>query len=251
MGSSVTGKKIFSPGRFFGINNVSNPTPARAYVPQDMSIDFKQTTKELFGEKKFSVAVAAGEMSITGKVTMGAQNARILADLLFNVSGVSGTIAHVDKEAATIPSTPFQITVANGATWTTDLGVMLASDGTVFIRVASAPATGQYSVAAGGVYTFAAADTGKAMVISYLYTIASSGEKLTLSNQLQGPTGSFTGVMVFPYGSDQDVLTLNNCIPQDHGLATKLSDFGKPTLGFMASTDSADVLGTYAFSQAA
>jgi hypothetical protein len=251
MSSSVTGKKIFSPGRFFGINNVSNPTPARAYVPQDMSIDFKQSTKELFGEKKFSVAVAAGEQSITGKVTMGAQNARILADLLFNVTGVTGTISQVDKEAGTIPATPFQITVANGATWTTDLGVMDASTGKVYTRVASGPATGQYSVAAGGVYTFAAADTLLNVLISYLYTIAGSGEKLTLSNQFQGPTGSFTGVMVFPYGTDQDVLTLNNCIPQDHSVATKLGDFAKPTLGFMASTDSADVLGTYAFSQAA
>lgn len=251
MASSVTGKKIFSPGRFFGINNVSNPTPARAYVPQDMSIDFKQGTKELFGEKKFSVAVAAGEMSITGKVTMGAQNCRILGDLLFNVSGVVGTIAQTDKEAAAIPGTPFSVTVANGATWTTDLGVMDAATGKVYTRVASAPATGQYSVGAGGVYTFAAADTGNNVLISYLYTIAASGEKLTLANQFQGPTGSFTAVMVFPYGSDQDVLTLNNAIPQDHGVATKLGDFAKPTFGFMASTDSADVLGTYAFSQAA
>lgn len=250
MATSVTGKKVFSPGRFFGINNVSNPTPTRAYVPQDMSIDFKQSTKELFGEKKFSVAVAAGEMSITGKVTMGAQNVRILADLLFNVTGTSGTIAEADKEAAAIPATPFQVTVANGATWTTDLGVT-KTDGTVLTRVASAPATGQYSVAAGGVYTFAAADTTNNVLISYLYTIAASGEKLTLANAFQGPTGSFTAVMVFPYGSDQDVLTLNNAILQDHGIATKLGDFAKPTLGFMASTDSSDVLGTYAFAQAA
>lgn len=250
MANSVTGKKVFSPGRFFGINNVSNPTPARAYVPQDMSVDFKQSTKELFGEKKFSVAVAAGEMSITGKVTMGAQNARILADLLFNVSGTNSTILEADKETGTVPGTPFEITVANGATWTTDLGVT-KTDGTVLTRVASAPATGQYSVGAGGVYTFAAADTGANVLISYLYTVASSGELLTLANAFQGPTGSFTAVMVFPYGSAQDVLTLNNAILQDHGIATKLGDFAKPTLGFMASTDANDVLGTYAFSQAA
>jgi hypothetical protein len=251
MSSSVTGKKVFSPGRFFGINNVSNPTPVRAYVPQDMSVDFKQATKELFGEKKFSVAVAAGEMSITGKVTMGAQNARILADLLFNVAGVAGTIIQVDKEAGTIPGTPYQITVANGATWTTDLGVMDASTGKVYTRVASSPATGQYSVATGGIYTFAAADTTNNVLISYLYTSASSGEKLTMSNQLQGPAGSFTSVMVFPYSTDQDVLTLNNAILTDSSIATKLGDFAKPTMGFMASTDSSDTLGTYAFAQAA
>lgn len=251
MTSSVTGKKIFGPGRFFGINNVSNPTPVRAYVPQDMSVDFKQSTKELFGEKKFSVAVAAGELSVSGKVTMGAQNARILADLLFNVTGSSGTIAEADKETGAIPATPFQITVANGATWTTDLGVMNASTGEVFTRVAASPATKQYTVSAGGIYLFATADTGTNVLISYLYTIASTGEKLTMSNQLQGPTGSFTAVMVFPYGTDQDVLTLNNAIATDHAVGTKLGDFVKPTFGFMASTDSSDVLGTYAFAQAA
>ena len=150
-----------------------------------------------------------------------------------------------------IPATPYHITVANGSTWTVDLGVMDASTGKVYTRVASAPATGQYSVASGGIYTFAAADTGNNVLISYLYTIASSGEKLTLTNAFQGPAGSFTAVMVFPYGSDQDVLTLNNAIPTDHGIATKLSDFAKPTFGFMASTDSSDTLGTYAFAQAA
>lgn len=249
MSSSVTGKKVFSPGRFFGINNVTNPTPARAYVPQDMSVDFKQSTKELFGEKKFSVAVAAGELSVSGKVSMGAQNARMLADLLFNISANTGSIVEADKEAGAIPGTPFQITVANGATWTTDLGVMNAATGEVYTRVASAPATKQYTVSAGGVYLFATADTGVNVLISYLYTIA-TGQKLTMSNQLQGPAGSFTAVMVFPYASDQDVLTLNNAITTDHSIATKLGDYAKPTLGFMASTDAADVLGTYAFSQA-
>jgi hypothetical protein len=248
MGSSVTGKKIFSPGRFFGINNVTNPTPTRAYVPQDMSIDFKQSTKELFGDRKFSVAVAAGEISVSGKVTMGAQNARILADLLFNVSGSSGTIAQIDKEAGTVTTTT--VTVANSAQWTTDLGVMLASDGTVFTRVASSPAAGQYSVSA-GVYTFNASDNTKNVLISYLYTIASSGEKIVMANQVQGPAGSFTAVMVFPYATDQDVLTLNNAILQDSGIATKLGDYAKPTMSFMASTDSSDTLGTFAFSQAA
>ena len=49
--------RLFSITGYLGaetLNNVTNPTPARAYVPQDMSIDFKQSTKELFGEKKFS-----------------------------------------------------------------------------------------------------------------------------------------------------------------------------------------------------
>jgi hypothetical protein len=250
MSASVNGKPTFGAGRFYGINNVSNPTPARTYVQQDMSIDFKQATKELFGEKKFAVAVAAGEMSVTGKVTMGSPNVRMLGDFLFNTSGSTGQIIAADKEAGTVPGvSTYIVTVTNSATWTTDLGVMKA-DGTVYVRVASGPAAGQYSVAA-GVYTFAAADANANVLISYLYTSASNGEKLALSNSLQGPAGAFTAVMAFLYGTQQDVLTLNNAIATDASFATKQGDFDKPSFGFMAATDSSDNLGTFAFAYAA
>ena len=248
---SVTGKKTFSAGRFFGINNVSNPTPMRAVLPQDMSIDFKQATKELYGENKFAAAVAAGELSVTGKVSMGATNARIFADLLFQDAGSTGQILEADKEDATIPATsPYTVTVVNSAHWTTDLGVISAVDGTVYTRVATSPTTGEYTVSA-GVYTFAAADEGKNILVSYLYTNASAGETVTLQNQLMGPAGSFTAIMAFIYGTEQDVLTLNNAISSDAGIATKQGDFAKPTFGFMASTDASDVLGTFSFAEAA
>jgi hypothetical protein len=250
MTASVNGKPTFGAGRFFGINNASNPTPARTYVQQDMSIDFKQATKELFGEKKFAVAVAAGEMSISGKVTMGAPNPRMLGEYLFNTAATTGQILEADKEAGTVPGvSTYIVTVTNSATWTTDLGVM-KTDGTVMTRVASGPATGQYSVAA-GVYTFAAADANATVLISYLYTSASTGQKLTMANALQGPAGAFTAVMAFLWGTQQDVLTLNNCIAQDASFSTKQGDFDKPTFGFMASTDSSDNLGTYSFQDAA
>lgn len=248
--ASVNGKPTFGAGRFYGVNNVSNPTPCRAYVPQDMSIDFKQATKELWGEKKFSIAVAAGELSVSGKITMGAANVRMLGDLLFNASNSTGQILDADKEAGTVPGvSTYIVTVANSATWTTDLGVMKA-DGTIMTRVASAPAAGQYSVAA-GVYTFAAADANANVLISYLYTQAGAGEKLSLANSLQGPAGSFTAVMAFLYNTQQDVLTLNNAIATDATIATKQGDFAKPTFGFMASTDTNDNLGTFSFALAA
>jgi hypothetical protein len=250
--NSISGKKIFGAGRFFGINNVTNPTPARFYTMQDQSIDFKINTKSLVGENKLPVAVAQGDMTVTGKVTFGAQQARAWADLMFSVSSSTGSIVEQEKETATIPATPFQVTVANGANFKTNLGVELASDGTVFMCVASAPITGQYSYnPSTGVYTFAAADTGKNIVITYLWSNSAAGEKMTVSNTLQGPAGAFTGVMVFPYGSDQDVLTLNNCIASDLGISTKQGDFAKPTFGFMCATDSSDTLGTFSFAQAA
>lgn len=247
--TSVTGKKIFGAGRFFGINSVTNPTPMRSLLPQDISIDFKQGTKELRGEKKLPAAIAAGDMSVTGKITLGDNPARMYADFLFSTAGTTGQILEADKEAWAIPGTPYQVTVANSTTFTTDLGVLDPVTGKTYTRVASAPATGQYSVAA-GVYTFAAADTTKNVVISYLYTNAVTGEQFVVANSLQGPAGAFQAVMTFFYGTDQDVFVLNNCIATDAAIASKQGDFAKPTFGFMAATDSSDNLGTLSFAQA-
>lgn len=70
---------------------------------------------------------------------------------------------------ATVPVTPFQITVTQAAKFALDEGVT-KDDGTVFTKVSASPAQGEYSVSAGGVYTFNAADEGAAVSIKYAYT---------------------------------------------------------------------------------
>lgn len=84
-------------------------------------------------------------------------------------------------EGATIPATPgpYTVTVAHSAAFSSDVKVM---DGvTQMTKVASAPAAGQYSVAA-GVYTFNAADQGKAITITYKYLISPSDYTFRLPN---------------------------------------------------------------------
>ncbi len=73
----------------------------------------------------------------------------------------------VQNEAWTIPTTPYQVTVnAPYGSWAVDQGVTL--NGVAMTPVSGTPASGQYSVS-GGQYTFAAADSGKAVLISYSY----------------------------------------------------------------------------------
>jgi hypothetical protein len=74
----------------------------------------------------------------------------------------------VENEAATIPSAaPFQCTVsAPYGAWASDLGAVDATSAMPFTSAAGTPAAGQYSVA-GGVYTFAPADAGRQIAISY------------------------------------------------------------------------------------
>lgn len=76
-------------------------------------------------------------------------------------------------EAHTVPSaTPFVVTT--DYTWTGDVGVKYA-DGTLFVKVASAPAQGEYSVT-DGVYTFNELDADVEVLITYGYVPADLNE---------------------------------------------------------------------------
>jgi hypothetical protein len=69
-------------------------------------------------------------------------------------------------EAGTIAANAYTVKAPNGD-WATDQ-VVTFGDGTPLVAVPSAPGAGQYTVAA-GVYTFNAADNGKAILVSYGY----------------------------------------------------------------------------------
>lgn len=73
-----------------------------------------------------------------------------------------------------VPNTgPYQYTVQNAATWLTDGGVVNSATSKALTAVAGIPTTGQYSVTA-GVYTFASADAGNGLVISYTFSLTTS-----------------------------------------------------------------------------
>jgi hypothetical protein len=253
---SLTGKKVFGAGRFFGINNVTNPTPARFMIPQDMSVSFKRQVKSLFGENQLAEDVGSGELSCTGKVTMGATNARILADLVFGIGSSTGQVMQADNELGTLASHAY--TVVNSAdTPITDLGVVNTTNGQRYIRVqAGSEVAGKSYGFNAGTYTFSAAETGTTFKFSYVYTLSTSGETLTIANQPMGRVGGFTAVLVFPWTDpsntvEQDVLTLNNCIASDTEIAAKLGDYGKPTFSYEAAVDVTETLGTFTFAEAA
>ena len=258
MTAPLNGKKIFGAARFFGINNVTNPTPARFGLPQDSTVTFKRGTKAIFGEKQLAADVSAGELDVSGKVTYGESNPRIFADLLFGDTGATGQTLEADGELGTVPaSSTYTIQVTNHTTWTQDLGVVDVVTGKRMKCVAAAAEVAgvSYSVAA-GVYTFASGDASMAKKISYLYTNSSAGETVVLSNQLMGRVGGFTAVNVFNWTNaagvlEQDVLTLTNCIASDAEIASKMGDYAKPTFGYAAACDQTDSLGTFSFAEAA
>lgn len=151
---------------------------------QEVKLTWENKTKNLFGgDGVFPFGTMITEATGAVEVTEGTLDMNVLqAQNNKPVSyGASATVWALDEETV-IPTTPFTYTVVNSATIVTTVDPIIRFlDGTgTLTKVASAPATTQFSVAA-GVITFAAADVGKSVTIDYQYTVATA-DVATASN---------------------------------------------------------------------
>lgn len=235
--------QLFGAGAMYGIpttdvngNAIANPTPVQFGALQDLSIDVSFDVKELYGRQQFAIDVARGKGKISGKIKGAVVNGALLNNLFFGMSTTAGILAdYTDLVGTAIPATPFTITPAmpNAGVWATDLGVT-DINGRPLTRVASAPATGQYSVTAGA-YLFAAADVGKVVFISAQYTAASTtAQKIVVANPLIGSTPTFRTEIAIPYEGKSMVISLPACVSNKFAFATKLDDFAIPEIDFLA-----------------
>lgn len=220
-------------GAGFG-NPPTNPTPVRVATLQDVSIDIGWDLKELYGQKQFPEAVARGKAKIAMKAKFARFYATILAQIVFSQPQVTPMKSVSVDESWAIPATPFTVTVTNAATFQIDLGVVAVSTGITgvnpginFTAVASGPTSGQYSVNTGtGVYTFAAADTGKTVLISYLYTAAAGvGQQINVTNQFMGYQPQFQVAFDITFQAKEGALLFYNAIVPKIILPTKNDDF--------------------------
>lgn len=231
---------------------IANPTPVQFGALQDVSIDFQADIKQLFGSNAYPLVVARGKSKISGKAKAAQVNGALLNSIYFGYVATSSIVGDVaDVTGALIPTTPFQVTPTppSSGTWSVDLGVK-NSNAVPLARVASAPATGQYSVAA-GVYTFAAADVGLTVYISYQYTASSTAaKKISITNVIMGAAPTFRCDLSVPYGGKTLTLVLLNCVANKLTLATKLDDFTIPEFDFEAFADASGTgIGTIALSE--
>lgn len=207
---------------------------------QAFSADINLPIKELRGFGVFPIAVARGK----GKVTLKLDNARVNASalnvLLFGDDTNSATAPGdliVEGEAGTVPTTPYQVTVANSATFVRDLGVYVQGQGGRFSVGATATASGVYAVAA-GVYTFNAADVGTKVFIDYEYGPAAVAPyKIIINQQLMGATPTFMLIGYGAYQGKQLYIQLNTCLITKASLNLKIDDFLIPSLDGEAIAD--------------
>jgi hypothetical protein len=234
----------FGSGTLWGFpvggNTAANPTPMKFGTLQDVSLDISGDVKQLYGQKQFPEAVARGKCKITGKSKFTAINGKMLNDLFFGQTLGTGMIKTALDESVSVPTTPFTITVSNAAQFKQDWGVRYTTTGIPLTRVASAPVLGQYSVNTGtGVYTFAAADTGAAVLISYTFTAAAAGTQLNITNQLMGFAPTIQVLLETVYNTNQFSVMLYSVVASKLSFATKQEDFIIPEFDFEAFANAA------------
>lgn len=232
-------------------NALANPTPVLVGVLQDVSVDISFDVKQLYGQNQFPVAIGRGKGKIDIKASFGQLNGATLNNLIFGQTVTSGaTLNYRDLTGSAIPSSPFTVTptVPSSGSWAADLGV-LDSNGVPLTRVASAPTTGQYSVAA-GVYTFASGDTGKTVFISFQYTLTSTvAMSQIISNVGMGAAPTFRFDLTSGYAAKGLSLSLFNCMSTKLTLATKQDDFMSPEFTASAFADGQNRVGRWSTSE--
>ena len=240
---------VFSAGVLVGQRtDITGTTPVKFGAVQDVSLDFSGDLKELYGQNQFALALGRGKTKIELKAKFGQIRGQVFNDLYFGTTLGTGQTLFADSELGSIPgSSPYTVTAANSATWTKDCGVFYAATGLPLAPVASGPATGQYSVAA-GVYTFSTADHGLAVLLNYEYT-ATTGTSIAIGNPRMGVTPSFSAVFSQLFQGKQATFQLNNCVSSKLTWGTKQDDFTIPELDFQVSADASNNVGTISFAE--
>lgn len=229
---------------------IALPTPEQFGVLQDVAVDFAFENKMLYGQNQFPVAVGRGKGKIGIKAKFANINGGLLNSCVFGVtpsSGIGNTVNELIGKA--IPTTPFTLTagavnnattfiIPNAGTWVRDIGVRNSSN-RAMTRVASAPASGQYTVAA-GVYVFNTADAGQIVYISYEYTATSTVAKtFSVVNQAMGYAPTFMCVLNSQYNGGYMHMRFPACISNKFAVATKNDDFTIPEVDIDAFADAA------------
>lgn len=181
----------FSQGMVYAVPQGANPTPIPFGLLGGSDVEINQDKVALRGQYKAPVDFGDGNLDVKLKTDFMDIRASTLAAVISGTSTATGSKILSPGESFTIPTTPFQVTVAQGATFSENAGVWDVTAQKWLDVVASAPATGQYSFSGAGVYTFAAADVAHVVVIYYVFTSASIGKTVTVPNIIMGPSTSF------------------------------------------------------------
>jgi hypothetical protein len=230
-------------------NLATNPTPIRLLL-QDTTIDFKGDLKKLYAQSQFPISSARGKIDVTGKTKIVSFEPDPINQLFWGQTAAAGMILPVDQELHVVPNTsPFSITVTNGATFDQDKGVSYSSGpnaGQLLLAVTAAPSvsvTYQVSNAANGTYLFNSTDNGVSVLISYTYSNSTRGKTITLTNQLMGYAPVVAMDLWNTFRNKVYGIRLNACTLGGWSIPTKLEDYWMADVSFECNVDASNTLG--------
>jgi hypothetical protein len=242
-------QSVFGVGFLFATPQGATPTPVRFGRLQDVAVDFSYDLKPLYGSSQFALEQARGKAKIDLKASVGVVDPALFNSVFFGLTLSSGETLNSVDEAATPSSGTF--TVANGATFSQDLGLYNTVTGLWMTRVSAGPSAGQYAVnTATGVYTVNAAQNGQPLRASYTYASASTGQSLAFTNQPMGASVVFSVQLVNKFrGSDGVLRSLFLNFPAVQcpklALPLKLDDFALPQLELSAQDNGSGAVFNY------
>jgi hypothetical protein len=161
-------KSFYHNGRYFLVYVKSDYYSAHTTICIDLQVEgFPITT---LGMKPIDVIVNElddayvlfdnqGNGSLSNLSTFKAQN--------------SEAEPFVASETYTVPTSPYQITVVNSATYVNNVSVYNSTDSISMVEVASSPSANEYTVS-DGVYTFGSSSVGKQIIIKYRFGFATN-----------------------------------------------------------------------------
>jgi len=229
-------QSLFGTGFLFATPGGPDPTPVRFGALQDVAVDFSFDLKLLYGSSQFALEQARGKAKIDLKASIGRLDPALFNQIYFGLGAASGELLNSVDEAATPVSGGF--TVANGATYATDLGLYNTVAGLWMTRVAASPAAGQYAVnTATGAYTINAAQNGQALRASYTYASTGTGSTIAFTNQPMGSGPIFGVSLVNRFKGKSLYLNFPAVQSAKLGLPMKLDDFTLSAIDMSAQDD--------------
>jgi hypothetical protein len=241
----------FGPGILIvSRTDITIPAPVNIGFAQEFSIEAAGTTKQLFGQKQWPLAVARGTIKGTGKFKAATLSGLAWSALFYGVSAsTTNQIAWTIGSTFSLSTASVQQQVGSSLTFDADLGITygastVAGAGLPFQRVSSGSETqGKYSLITGspGLYQFSAADTtslnaGATNPIKVTYTSTTTvGQSLLPTNQLIGSTPTFQVDYYTNFNQPTAkpfVVRIYSCVTAKHMLTFKLEDFMIPEFDF-------------------
>lgn len=234
---------LFGPGVAYGTRtDASGTTPCNFGKVKSVSLDASFTTKPLTGQFQAPIDFGRGELKLAGKLKLAAFSPLAFMNLFWGVTSATGETLTQFLEAGTPASNSYQ--VANHATFVAMLEVLYATTGLPLQLTTGTPAAGQYSQS-GGTITTASADNNPPLLVSYTYT-GSGGDNLTVNNQLQGFTPTFSMVFYNTKNGKPVTYTLPFCTSEKLSRDFKENDFANPEIDILVGAAGQIIVENYA-----